>query len=221
MYVFTWCHVHLSLTVQGRGGQFPDTGHAGPAHSHKIVYISYTLIVYIKTLFYRFLTLVVHYRGGVGNFQVQDHAGLALNKMDELFNNDKILAFQTPKGDLGSKSGGKGTPGMSLPAQKALAWAAVHLLIFLEKECQHMARQVIVSSKIDFLHHLKSTHPNPFIQSVLKTVLSHNVCTFSAYDMQIAQGQRPYILYKCQQMAHILMSFGTFCCGTKAGEVVA
>ncbi|DBA97691.1 TPA: hypothetical protein ACH3X3_012580 [Trebouxia sp. C0006] len=80
--------------------------------------------------------------GGVGNFQVQAHAGAALHKMDELFNNDKILAFQTPKGDSGSTSGSKGTPGMSLPAQKALAWAAVHLLIFLEKECQHMARQV-------------------------------------------------------------------------------
>lgn len=90
----------------------------------------------------------MHYRGGVGNFQVQAHADLALNKMDELFNNDKILAFQTPKGDSGSTSGRAGTPGMSLPAQKALAWAAIHLLIFLEKECQHMAREVIASKSI-------------------------------------------------------------------------
>ncbi|KAA6421107.1 MAG: pre translocase subunit [Trebouxia sp. A1-2] len=80
--------------------------------------------------------------GGVGNFQVQVHAGPALDKMDELFNNDKILAFQTPKGDLGSQPGRKMTSGMSLPAQKVLAWAAVHLLIFLEKECQQMARRV-------------------------------------------------------------------------------
>jgi len=97
----------------------------------------------------------------VGNFQVQAHAGPALHKMDELFNNDKILAFQTPKGDLGSKSGRKGTPGMSLPAQKALAWAAVHLLIFLEKECQQMARQVIASSPKRTFH----TISNPFIRT--------------------------------------------------------
>ncbi|DBA84483.1 TPA: hypothetical protein ACH3X1_006102 [Trebouxia sp. C0004] len=80
--------------------------------------------------------------GGVGNFQVQAHAGPALHKMDELFNDDKILAFQTPRADLAPTTGRKGTSGMSLPAQKALAWAAVHLLIFLEEECQQMARQV-------------------------------------------------------------------------------
>ncbi len=108
----------------------------------------------------------MHYRGGVGNFQVQAHAVSALSKMDELFNNDKIIAFQTPKGDLGLESGRKGTPEMSLPFQKALAWAAVHLLIFLENECQHMARQVIASTPIQTCSFrlFSAIHPNPFVQ---------------------------------------------------------
>ncbi len=150
---------------------------------------------------YIYLNLAVHCRGGVGNFQVQAHTGPALDKMDELFNNDKILAFKTPKGDLAPKTGRKGTSGMSLPAQKALAWAAVHLLIFLEKECQQMARQVIASSQIQIfqtisIHQSKSIHPNPTIQSVSKPVLSHNVSIFPANDMQTGHGQRPYTPYK-------------------------
>jgi len=120
---------------------------------------------------YIYLNLAVHCRGGVGNFQVQAHTGPALDKMDELFNNDKILAFKTPKGDLAPKTGRKGTSGMSLPAQKALAWAAVHLLIFLEKECQQMARQVIAfKSDTDFSNHL-----NPSIQ-IHPSKSNHPVC---------------------------------------------
>jgi len=59
---------------------------------------------------------------------------------------------------------------MSLPAQKALAWAAVHLLIFLEKECQQMARQVIAfKSDTDFSNHLNPSiqiHPSKSNQTV-------------------------------------------------------
>ena len=87
---------------------------------------------------------VLLYRGGVGTFEVKAHAAEALRKVDELFNNDKVPAFNSPssKDDKAPKFGGKGKPGMSLPAQKALAWAAVHLLLYLEGQCQWMADYV-------------------------------------------------------------------------------
>lgn len=88
--------------------------------------------------------LVLFHRGGVGSFQVEAHAAEALILVDELFNNDKVPAFNSPspKEEKAPKFGGKGKPGMSLPAQKALAWAAVHLLLYLEGQCQWMADYV-------------------------------------------------------------------------------
>ena len=86
-------------------------------------------------------------RGGVGAFEAKSHAAEATFKADELFNNDQVPAFQTHpaagSSESAQRAGGKGkTRGVGLEVQKHLAWSAMHLLFYLEFECQQMAQEV-------------------------------------------------------------------------------
>ena len=94
-------------------------------------------------------TRVFGYRGGVGAFEAVSHAADATAKADELFNNDQVPAFQaTPapgSPEALRRAGGlrrKSLRGVGLEVQKHLAWAAMHLLFFLETQCQEMAKEV-------------------------------------------------------------------------------
>ena len=90
----------------------------------------------------------------MGAFEAESHALEATRKADELFNNDRVHAFQTRpssseselrKGGKGSKrKGGKGSksPKVGLEVQKHLAWSAMHLLFYLERVCGRMAKEV-------------------------------------------------------------------------------
>ena len=88
-------------------------------------------------------------RGGIGNFDIQQHAAEALQKVDKLFQNDQIPAFQQPRKRAQGSNQNKGfrpaamapnagpkAPKLGLETQKHIAWAAVHLLLFLEAKCQ-------------------------------------------------------------------------------------
>lgn len=77
------------------------------------------------------------------------HAAEATAKADRMFKNDQVPAFQA-KPAPGSPEAHRRASGLrkkslravGLEVQKHLAWAAMHLLFYLETECREMAKEV-------------------------------------------------------------------------------
>ena len=61
-------------------------------------------------------------------------------------------AFAPPNGDKANGSSSKKkSVGVGLVFQKELAWSAMHLLFYLETECQRMAKEVSSLWKLSFM----------------------------------------------------------------------
>lgn len=78
-------------------------------------------------------------------FNLQSNAAEALLKVDTLFEEDAIPDFQQSReaaaAQVSQEQAGP-TTALSLVYQKPLVWAAVHLLLYLEQQCQGYAKQV-------------------------------------------------------------------------------